>query len=152
MFDRYLDKSVTLTPTAIPEQGGTLGALEWALSSPQENRPIPLYVNALRQLRKASQGISGHRDEIQFSRTVQSRLSELSQELGLHGTHFQIVNDGDPLIAMKNRWTAKRLPNELKAALKELTGQACALLIAPDAQGMAPWFADRATDICLEKV
>lgn len=98
MFDRYLDKSVTLTPTAIPDQGGPLGALEWALSSPQENRPIPLYVNALRQLRKASQGISGHRDEIQFSRTVQSRLSDLSNELGLHETHFQIINDGDPLI------------------------------------------------------
>lgn len=102
MFERYLDRNVNVEAVAAPEVGSTIGALEQALRDPEDRRPIPLYVNALRELRKGSQAISGHGDEIRFSHTAHARLGAVATELGLSSSHYNFDTSGSPLIVRES--------------------------------------------------
>ncbi len=84
MFERYLDRNINVQAIAT----STNGTLEQAPRAPQDRRPIPLCVNALRELRKDSLAISRHGDEIRFSHTAHARLGAVATELDLGAGHY----------------------------------------------------------------
>lgn len=98
MIKHYMDASVSVSPIELGNEVQELGALERALNSPAVHQPVPRYVKTLRQLRKASQTISCHRDEIQFGVTFGEHLQELSNDFGLSKKHFSVNTSGSPLI------------------------------------------------------
>jgi acetyltransferase-like isoleucine patch superfamily enzyme len=98
MIKHYMDASVSVSPLELDSDIQALGALERALSSADVFQPVPRYVKTLRQLRKASQTISCHRDEIKFGVTFGERLKELGDDFGLSPQHFSVNTSGSPLL------------------------------------------------------
>lgn len=98
MIKHYMDASVSDSPLELDSDIQDLGALERALSSADVFQPVPRYVKTLRQLRKASQTISCHRDEIKFGVTFGERLKELGDDFGLSPEHFSVNTSGSPLL------------------------------------------------------
>ena len=98
MIKHYMDASVSVSPLELDSDIQELGALERALSSADVFQPVPRYVKTLRQLRKAAQTISCHRDEIKFGVTFGERLKELGDDFGLSAQHFSINTSGSPLL------------------------------------------------------